>query len=171
MALAAPCTQDVARTQSATSPPPVIDTHAEVGERHSVRAHALTPRPEYGDQLRCELLHLAEFQRHRSSQRPARISSWASRAFVRAADDNELAPEWQMCRRAGTNIMRTRRGSPHDGQRRASARPARRPALRLHRLVSCSFADRWRSKNGEAVFSGADQAGASASGTVVAIKG
>src|SRR6185503_3636515 len=48
--------------RSETSLPPIIDTHAEVSERHTVRVHALTLRPEYADQLRREVQHLAEFQ-------------------------------------------------------------------------------------------------------------
>src|SRR5262249_15790317 len=50
------------RVQSDPSPPPVIDTRAEIRERHAVRIHALTLRPEYGDQLWGEVQHLAEFE-------------------------------------------------------------------------------------------------------------
>ena len=48
--------------RSNTSLSPVIDTHAEVVQRHAVRIEALTRGPEYGDKLRCEVQHLAEFQ-------------------------------------------------------------------------------------------------------------
>ena len=45
-----------------TSLPPVLDTHAEVGQRHAVRVQTLMRGPEYGDQLRREVQHLTELQ-------------------------------------------------------------------------------------------------------------